>query len=582
MKNHINKLLVGITLLSVIYGCKKYEQFPVNLVTINYVFDPRDSAGTNAQSYLYGIYAIVFNGQNRVGGDFLDAASDDAVSSQSGSVQVTLMSTNAVTSQSFPTGEDVWEGTNPGGVPNSLWAGIRSANEFIDNIGVVPVKGTPVNGIGTRWVWQSEARFLRAYFYFELVKRYGGVPLLGNTVYNINDNIALPRSSFASCITYIVSELSAIQDSLITGPVSNPGENYEITQGAAMALKARVLLYAASPLFNGGNIASSNTLTGYTNYDITRWTLAANAAKAVVNLGTYALDPSFTDIFLTQDNSERIMIRPGGIGENIETNNGPVGFQQASAVGNTSPTQELVNSFPMQNGLAITDPSSGYNPNDPYAINSTPKRDPRLTYTILYNGHPWLNASLQTFQGGQSEPDLNTQQTVTGYYMRKFMGDFETTPTYSSHSSDWIVIRYAEVLLTLAEAENEAASLPPTDCYNQLYALRARAGIDPGTSSTYGVPQNMTTVEMRAFIQNEWRIEFAFEEHRYFDIKRWKLAQTVMNQPRTGVSINLTGTTLTFNPITVLNTAFITKQYFHPIPYDEVLKDPNLKQNPGW
>ena len=80
----------------------------------------------------------------------------------------------------------------------------------------------------------------------------------------------------------------------------------------------------------------------------------------------------------------------------------------------------------------------------------------------------------------------------------------------------------------------------------------------------------MTTAEMRAFIQNEWRIEFAFEEHRYFD------------QPRTGVSINLTGTTLTFNPITVLNTAFITKQYFHPIPYDEVLKDPNLKQNPGW
>jgi hypothetical protein len=165
--------------------------------------------------------------------------------------------------------------------------------------------------------------------------------------------------------------------------------------------------------------------------------------------------------------------------------------------------------------------------------------------------------------------------------MRKFMCLFENTTTYSSHSSDWVVFRYAEILLTLAEAENEAAGTPPADCYAQLYALRARAGIDPG-AGTYGVPQNMSTAEMRVFIQNEWRIEFAFEEHRYFDIKRWKLAETIINQPRTGVTIVETGSTLTFNPANVLNTAFTTKQYFHPIPYNEILKNPSLKQNPGW
>jgi hypothetical protein len=581
MKNHINKILLGVTLLSVIYGCKKYEQFPVDKVTINYVFDPLDSAGTNAQSYLYGIYAIVPNGNNRVGGDYLDAASDDAVSSQTGSAQVTLMSTNAATSQSFPSGENPWEGANSSTNSNSFWAGIRTANEFIANIGVVPVKGALSNGVGTRWVWQSEARFLRAYFYFELVKRYGGVPLLGNKVYNVNDVISLPRSNFSDCVTYIVNELDAIKDSLITAPLANPNDNYRITKGAALALKARVLLYAASPLFNGGNIDAANPLTGYTNYDVNRWTLAANAARDVVNLGSYQLDSSYPDIFLTQNNSERIMIRPGGNGVGIETNNGPIGFQAASAVGNTSPTQELINSFPMQNGLAITDPASGYNSADPYAINSTPKRDPRLAATILYNGHTWLNTSLQTFEGGQSKPNVNTQQTLTGYYMRKFMGMFENTTTYSSHSSDWVVFRYAEILLTLAEAENEAAGTPPADCYSQLYSLRARAGIDPGTGK-YGVPQNMSTTQMRAFIQNEWRIEFAFEEHRYFDIKRWKLAETIMNQPRTGVSIVETGATLTFNPINVLNTSFTTKQYFHPIPYNEILKDPSLKQNPGW
>src|SRR3978361_2392100 len=120
MKNNINKILLGVTLLSVIYGCKKYEQFPVDKVTINYLFDPLDSAGTHAQSYLYGVYAIVPNGNNRVGGDYLDAASDDAVSSQTGSAQVTLMSTNAATSQSFPSGQNPWDGTNSTGTPNSF------------------------------------------------------------------------------------------------------------------------------------------------------------------------------------------------------------------------------------------------------------------------------------------------------------------------------------------------------------------------------------------------------------------------------------------------------------------------------
>jgi len=581
MKNHINKILPAIILLCIGYGCKKYEQFPVDKITINYIFDPLDSAGTNAQSYLFGIYAIVPNGNNRVGSDYLDAASDDAVSSQTSTAQVTLMSTNAATSQSFPSGENVWEEHNSSGTPTSFWAGIRSANEFITNIGVVPVQGALPNGVGNRWVWQSEARFLRAYFYFELVKRYGGVPLLGNKVYNVNDAINVPRSSFSDCITFIVNELNAVKDSLIAGPAVNPSDNYRITKGAALALKARVLLYAASPLFNGGNIDGSNPLTGYASYDVNRWTLAANAARDVMNLGAYHLDPSYPDIFLTQNNVERIMIRPGGNGNSIETYNGPVGFQAASAVGNTSPTQELVDAFPMQNGLPITDASSGYDPADPYAINSTPKRDPRLAASILYNGHTWLNTSLQTYEGGQSKPDVNTQQTLTGYYSRKFMGLFENTTTYSSHSSDWVIFRYAEILLTLAEAENEAAGSPPSDCYAQLYDLRARAGIDPGTG-TYGVPQNMNTAQMRAFIQNEWRIEFAFEEHRYFDIKRWKLAQTIMNQPRTGISIVKTGSTLTFNPINVLSTVFTTKQYFHPIPYNEILKDPNLKQNPGW
>lgn len=586
MKNYIHTIAVFLLAAAVLGGCKKYEQFPVDKVTGNYVFDPLDSAGVNAQSFLYGVYSIVKNGHNRIDGDYLDAASDDAVSSNTGNgVPVTLIATDAVTSLNFPGSENLWEGTNlsqdpsSSGVPQSLWSGIRNANIFINNIGVVPVKGGLANGATTAQVWRSEARFLRAYFYFELVRRYGGVPLLGDKVYDIGDNVALPRSSFADCISYIVGECDAVKDSLITAPVAD-ADNYRATKGAAMALKAKALLLAASPLFNGGNIDNGNNLTGYTDFDANRWALAAQAAKDVMDLHTYSLDPSFTDVFLTQNNSERIFIRPWSNTSNIETTNGPVGFQ-AGGNGNTSPTQELVNAFPMQNGLPITDPASGYLASDPYSVLSDAKRDPRFTATIFYNGAKWLNSTVQTYEGAPGKPNSALQQTVTGYYMRKFMGNFESASTYSNHSSDWIIMRYAEILLAYAEARNEVEPAPQADVYEQLYAIRARAGIDPGAGGDYGLAPNMTKAQMRAVIQNEWRIEFAFEEHRYFDIRRWKIAETVMNQPRTGVSIVKSGNAFTYNPITVLKTVFKENQYLYPIPYNEVAKNPNMKQNPG-
>ena len=587
MKNYTNKISTILLIAVILGGCKKYEQFPVDKVTGNYVFDPLDSAGVNAQQFLYGVYATVKNGHNRVGSDYLDAASDDAVSSQTGTnVPVTLIAKNAVTSFNFPGSENVWEGTNlnqaptSSGIPDALWAGIRNANIFINGIGVVPVKGGLGNGITTSQVWRSEARFLRAYFYFELVRRYGGVPLLGNKVYNIADNLDVPRSNFADCISYIVSECDAIKDSLLTVPVAD-ADNYRATKGAALALKAKTLLLAASPLFNGNNIDKTNPLTGYTDYDVNRWALAAQAAKEVMDLNTYSLSPVFKDIFLNQNNTERIFIRPGSNSTNIETTNGPIGFQ-AGGSGNTSPTQELVNAFPMQNGLPVTDPASGYLASDPYSVLSDVKRDPRFTATLFYNGAKWLGGTVQTYEGGQSKPNSSLQQTVSGFYMRKFMGNFEDATTYSNHSSDWVIMRYAEILLDYAEARNEVEAAPEADVYEQLYALRARAGIDAGSGGTYGLTPGMTQAEMRAVIQNEWRIEFAFEEHRYFDIRRWKIAEMVMNQPRTGVSVVKSGNFYIYNPITLLTTVFKENQYLYPIPYNEVAKNPEMKQNPGW
>ena len=579
MKSYKGKVFIGVCLIVLVMGaCRKSETFPVQDVTLQYVFDPRDSAGTSALKFLLNVYSVVPYGHNRISPDYLDAASDDAVSSGTGT-EVTTLSTAAYNAIDLPAYENVWSNTNSTNTAN-FWNGIRYANEFIDNIGVVPVKGF-VNGVGTRYIWKSEARFLRAYFYFELVKRFGGVPLIGNTVYNINDNLKVPRNNFSDCITYIVNECNAIQDSLITAPLANPAsDNYRATKGAALALKAKVLLYAASPVFNDPAGSITNPLVGYTNYDATRWAQAAAAAQAVINLGAYSLDPIYPNIFLTQNDPEIIFIRTNnstGPSHGIENTNGPVGFPEAISSGQTSPTQDLVNAYPMNNGLPITNTASGYDPNNPYN-----NRDPRLAYNVLYNGAPWLGSSLQTFEGGVSKPNNGQQETVTGYYMNKFMGNDATGSTYSNHDEDWVVFRYAEVLLDYAEAENESNG-PGTNVYQQLEALRKRAGIAPGSNGLYGLQQGMTQAQMRAAIQNERRIEMPFEEQRYFDIRRWKIADSVMNAPRMGVSITNSNGALTYNYIPVLTTKFIApKMYLYPIPYTEVLANPNLKQNPGW
>jgi hypothetical protein len=597
MKRNKNIILTGLGLVALmaICSCKKSENFPVNHYTSSYIFDPRDSNGTNAQSYLQKVYLTLKSGHNRVNGDYLDAASDDAISSEAlnSSNQVTELSTGNYSASGFPTGEDTWTIVVTTGLNSfvstysSYWSGIRYANVFIAGIPVVPVKDVIINGkvngigVSTRYIWQSEARFLRAFFYFELVKRYGGVPLLGNTVYNINDNLSIPRSSFSDCINYIVNECDAIKDSLITVQTYSPSaDNWRATKGAAMALKARALLYAASPLFNDPSNSITNPLLGYTNYDATRWATAAQAAQDVINLGTYSLDPNYQNVFLTENDPENLFIRETDIGVNVENDNAPVGFPTGVGQGITSPTQDLVNAYPMSNGVRITDPTSGYDPANPYA-----NRDPRLSYNILYNGSPWLNGTVQTYNGGASRPLSGALETLTGYYMNKFMSNEDATAsTFVKHDEDWVIFRYAEILLDYAEAENEVTGPTPA-VYAPLIQLRTRAGISATAPNggSYGLENTSSKDTMRAIIQNERRIEMAFEEQRFFDIRRWKLAATVMNQPRMGVSIQNSGGTLIYNYVPVLTGKFVApKMYLYPIPYPELIKDPSLKQNPGW
>lgn len=563
MKNKYYKLLFITSVMTVLfYSCKSdLETVPIEQQTIDYLFNPEDSAGVNANKFLYDIYTHLPTLYNRVGDDYLDAATDDAISSNSTNTSVQQLAMGTYSSSNYP--DNQW---------SNYYTGIRQTNIFITNIDAVPLKGRLSNGTPFNRVWKAEAKFLRALFYFELLKRYGGVPLIGDKVYQLNDDISLPRNSFEECVNYIVSECDAIKDSLRTAPVDN-GSVERPSNGAALALKARVLLYAASPLYNENNIDPGNPLTGYTAYDVNRWQKAADAAQAVINLGVFGLMGNFKDAFLVQANKERIFIRQGGNDTKVENANGPIGYTTSANNGRTSPTQQLVDAFGMANGLSIGDLGSGYDETKPYL-----NRDPRFYATILYNGAPWLNRPVQTYQGGADKPGGVKQQTRTSYYARKFMGNFENTAMYSEVNHDHILFRYAEILLNFAEAKNEFLTAPDQDVYDAVEAIRKRAGLVP-----YQLSSNLSQDSMRVIIHNERRKELAFEEHRFYDVRRWKEAETTFNQQLQGNLIYLEASgKLTYQNMPVLQMSFDKRMYFAPIPYNEVVKNRNMVQNPGW
>ena len=571
INKYILLLGVGGALLSA--SCSDdYEDVPLEQFTLDFVFSKTDSLGTQAYQYLNSVYSGMLNGHNRVGGDYLDAATDDAISSSLTENDVDKLATGQYNAASQISSDMRW---------SQFYEGIRTATTFINNIDVVPLMDTFNDGQPLNRAWKSEARFIRAFHYFELIKRYGGVPLLGDHVYQLGEDLELPRNTFEECVNYIVGELDAIKDSLRTAPITDLStKGHLATREAAMALKARVLLYAASPLFNGGNIDGSNPLTGYIDYSAERWKQAADAAKYFIDNYTYfQLLSEFDKVFIADANREIIFFRQGGNNKSIETTNGPVGFSsQNLGNGRTSPSQNLVDAFPMLDGKSISDVSSGYR-YDPSSMYQN--RDPRLKKTVLYNGASWLNTTLETFQGGMSNPAGATQKTKTSYYLRKFMGPFENEANYYDVRHNWISFRYGEVLLNFAEAQNEYGG-PSDDVYQVIKDLRARAGIEAGSDSMYGLNPGMSKDEMRTTIQNERRIELAFEEHRYWDIRRWKIAEDVFSKPVKGLVIINSAGTMIPNVVNVLSPSFEERRYLYPIPYSEVIKNRDMVQNPGW
>ncbi len=469
------------------------------------------------------------------------------------------------------------------------WDNIRRVNLLLSHLPTTPLNPSTQKRV------RAEARFLRAWFYHNLIINFGGVPIIKDQVFGITDIVNPPRNTFSDCVDYIVKELD---DAALDLPVSYDGNDYgRVTKGAAMAVKARTLLYAASPLFNGNTWPSPSSpdkaaLAGYPTYSVARWQAAADAAKAVMGLGTYSLVVDntnaarpgfgFYSMFLQRVNPEYIFYWNRGPNKDMENFYLP-SSRNGSKYG--TPTQNLVDAFPMNNGKAITDPTSGYDPKNPYV-----GRDPRFGFSVLYNGSNYfsLSANAQapvfTYEGASPDGFVQNASTTgpTGYYARKMCDENLAANSSGNTNRGWPLIRYADVLLMYAEAINETGQTELA--YPPLQQIRMRAGILPGTDGNYGIKLGMTVADMRAFIQNERRVELMYENQRWDDVRRWKIAMVTQNgyNKLMDITKNANGT---YN-YRIINSLFLhifhENNYILPIPTSEIRKAPALIQNPGW
>lgn len=487
--------------------------------------------------------------------------------------------TNVSLTASFAVDKDFW--TTP-------YKNVRRVNLLLAKLPTAPFSEPMKKRM------RGEVRFLRAYYYHYLVVAFGGVPLIGDQVYDIEDIINIPRNSFADCINYINSELDAAAKDL-DGVVYKDIDYGRITKGACLALKSRVLLYAASPLFNGSSLSAGGNvapLVGYTSYDKNRWQLAADAATAVMNMGQYSLyvdnttrpGYGFYQVFLKRVNSEYIFSYNRPAQKEFETYYLPPSRSGSSI---QKPTQSLVEAFPMKDGKTIKE-STTYNPNDPYV-----NRDPRLDNSIIYNGQNYMAntgvktqvltyASAGSTIANSTADGYTSSNRFTGYFGRKMLDENLTNSLSGNTERAWPLIRYAEILLNYAEAINETGQ--PDKAYAPLIAIRNRAGITPGADNLYGLKANMTVDEMREVIRTERRVELAFEDQRWNDIRRWKIAASIMNGFNKVDIITRTGTNTyvhtTGSAPRILS--FRDAMYLLPIPLTEIQKMPLMLQNPGY
>lgn len=472
---------------------------------------------------------------------------------------------------------------------------IRDINVLLANID----KGTLKES--DKKLLKGQAFFFRAWQYFELVKRYGGVPLVLEPQ-RVTDDLFVERATTTATFEQIIKDLdSAIADLPVIAASNMAANNGHVHKGTALAIKGRVLLFYASPQFDPAQSASG------------RWQAAYDANKEakdyLVSQG-FGLYPSYGGLWFNEMNKEVIFVKryqfTTGIASSYHNWSAAVRPLDVSqgATGADRPTWDMVKEYPMKDGKQINDPTSAYQYNETYYWRN---RDPRFYETIVYNGAPWgIGAAgpqpgriQYTYVGAETN-----SPTPTGFYMRKAVDTTQSSIQAFNSGTDWIELRYAEVLLNLAEAANEIGK--PEEAYPELTAIRARGGIDPGADNLYGLKPSMSKAEMRDAIMNERKIEFAFENKRFWDLRRHRMFESTLNGTRrTGLRTTLKpGVTkaqinaLSMAQVDANYTQYFDQQvitldtqfpinwkpeyYFFAIPTSTLQLNSKLKQTNGW
>lgn len=514
------------------------------------------------KQYLTYAYSLLPEGLNRFsGGALLGAATDDAC--------FAIESSNI---QQFNNGS--WNAlSNPDNVWDRYFAGIAKCCTLLENSNHInldisrldPAKRVEYeNNLKDIRMWRAEAHFLRAYFNFELLKRYGPIPIIKSTLDINKDYSDTPRPTMKEVVEFIANDCDMAADSLELTPWRNMNDAFgRATKGAALALKSRLLLYAASPLYvDFGDIDEANKPS-----DATLWKAAADAAKAVIDLNQYELAPAYDDLFKNDfQNKEYIFVRRYPSNSDFEKSNFPISY---GGKGGTNPSQNLIDDYEMLDGTAFdwSDPVKAAHPFE--------NRDERLLATVLMNGVLFKGKRIATYPGG-ADAMPNPNATKTGYYLRKFLN--ENVNIQTGGGSDGHVVplfRLAEIYLNYAEALNEYDPTNP-DIAVYLNKIRERVSLPD-------VPSGLTQEQMRMLIHHERRVELAFEEHRFWDVRRWKVASSTLGAPVKGVKITQDDAgNFTYSPVQVEQRVFQPKMYWYPIPQSEVLKLHHWEQNKGW
>lgn len=538
MKRFLNFLL----LIVLATGCDKsiLDRQPNDQMTEEAAFEDL----LVAEKFLNNVYAELYGGlYNRTPNYLLAGTTDDADAAN--------LTTGGYT---FNIGSLSPTGNPLGDYWSIYYAAIRKANIFLKNIDGVP------GDAAMKQRMKGEALFLKAFFYQQLFKFFGPF-IIVDQVLTVNDDLALPRNSISECAAYITG--LADQAAALLPVEHESSQLGRATKGAARALKAEALLFFASPLYNPTN-------------ERQRWADAAAAAEDILTDSDfeYELYDDYRNLFLVNNNAEVIFAYMASASTNaMEAANGPSGYGGWSG---TSPTQELVDAYEMANGIApllpdgSVNPASGYDPAKPYE-----NRDPRFYASILYNGAPWQGRAIESFVGGADGISIGTHtRSQTGYFLKKFLDESLVVNSSQRRAATWILFRLGTVMLDFAESRNEASG-PDAEVYAAVNAIRARADMPE-------LPEGLSQDEMRARIRQERRIEMAFEDNRFWDVRRWKIGVETFGKPIHGMRITRVGDALNYERVQVRARIFDDRRHFFPIPQSELNKNPNLEQNAGW